>query len=200
MLTLKKVAVTGGLASGKTSVCNYLKKNGAYVVSADEIVHQLLTIDTAVQKKIIAVLGFNCVKEGKIDRKWLAKLVFSDPNKLKKLEEILHPAVLEEIEREYERVKNQKTYSLFAAEVPLLYECAWESHFDHVIVVVSEEDLCKKRVWKTTDDHAIDYDLRMARQLPMKEKLKRSDLRVMNNGSLKDLENQIEKMIPQLKL
>ena len=200
MLTLKKVAVTGGLASGKTTICNYLKKNGAYIVSADEIVHQLLTLDTAVGEKIVADLGPNYVKERKIDRKRLAKLAFSDPKKLKNLEASLHPAVLDEIEREYERVKNQKTFSFFVAEVPLLYECEWEAHFDLIIVVASEEELCKKRYQEMEPSAPADYSQRMARQLPMQEKQRRSEFRILNNGSFEDLENQVKNIMPQLKL
>ena len=195
MLTLKKVAVTGGVASGKTTVCNDLKKYGAFIISADEIVHQLLTLDTAVGKKIVADLGPNCLKERKIDRESLAKLVFSDPEKLKTLESILHPAVLEEIEREYERVKSQKTFSFFVAEIPLLFECAWESHFDLILAVSSEESLCKKRY----DAMGNDYSKRMARQMPMKEKQRRSTVTIINNGSFEDLEKQIKNIIPQLK-
>lgn len=194
MLTLKKVAVTGGLASGKTTVCNDLKNYGAYVISADEVVHRLLAHDTAVIKKIVADLGPECLKEGKIDTESVAKLVFSYPEKLKILENTLHPAVLNVIEREYEKVKNRKDISFFVAEIPLLFECAWESHFDLVIVVSSSEEVCKMRY----DEQGSDYSRRMARQMPLKEKERRADITIKNNGSHEELKKQIKGIIPQL--
>lgn len=189
---MKKVAVTGGLACGKSTVCHYLKQLGASCVSADDIVHQLLTPETEVGKKVIAALGPDSVKEGKIDRALIARRVFSDPHKLHTIERILHPAVLKEIENEYERAKKLKTSHPFVAEIPLLFECAWESYFDVVIAVVASEDVCKKRAEKGSPALGRDFENRMQRQMPVKEKLKRSTYTIENNGSLNDLFCQVD--------
>ncbi len=193
-----KLAVTGGLASGKSTVCNYLKNFGAFTISADGIVHQLLTPETAVGKKVIAYLGPDSVKLGKIDRKYISELIFSDTKKLKGLEKILHPAVLEEIEREYERVKNLKTFSFFVAEIPLLYECAWQSYFDDIVAVVASKDLSKERYQKMAKAPSDDYEKRMQRQMTVEEKQKLSKLTIINNGSLEDLESEVKTLISQI--
>ena len=76
MLTLKRVAVTGGLSSGKSSVCFFFKELGAYVVNADDIVHTLLSTDTQLINKVKLLFGENVIVDGKIDRSKVAKIVF----------------------------------------------------------------------------------------------------------------------------
>jgi dephospho-CoA kinase len=78
VLTLKKVAVTGGLSSGKSSVCKILKECGAYVVNSDDIVHQLLDPHTAIGQQIIELLGAGVVVDGQFDRKKIAQAVFEN--------------------------------------------------------------------------------------------------------------------------
>ena len=81
MLRLRKVAVTGGLSCGKSSVCRIFKELGAYVVSADEIVHRLLSTKTNLGQQVISLLGKEIITNGKINRSTIAKKVFNDPNK-----------------------------------------------------------------------------------------------------------------------
>src|SRR5580700_5876146 len=99
MLKTKKIAVTGGLAAGKTTVCQIFKELGAYVVSADEIVHQLLSPGTTVGQQVIKLLGSDIISGQELDRKKIAAKVFFQRDLLHLLEEIIHPAVFDEIER-----------------------------------------------------------------------------------------------------
>ena len=146
MLALKKIAVTGGLASGKSTVCALLKKRGAYVVSADEIVHQLLSPHTPLGQQVIKLLGSDIVNNHQLDRKKIAQIVFSNPQKLEALEKLLHPQVLNEIDTAYEKIKHRSDYRCFAAEVPLLYEIGAEKRFDLVIGVVADPAECRARM------------------------------------------------------
>ena len=82
MLKIKKVAVTGGLAAGKTTVCQLFKELGACVVSADEIVHQLLSPGTAVGQQVVSLLGSDIISDQGLDRKKIAAKVFSQPDLL----------------------------------------------------------------------------------------------------------------------
>jgi len=91
MLKLVKIAITGGVASGKSSVCRFFQELGAYVVNADAIVHKLLDPSSDLGKQIIQLFGT-------LSRKRLSEIVFEDPEKLEKLEKLLHPAVLKKIE------------------------------------------------------------------------------------------------------
>ena len=118
-VNLRKVAVTGGLASGKTTVCRLLKERGAYVVDADALVRGSLVTDSAIKQQVIKLLGQEIVVNHQIDRKKISDIVFSNPEKLKQLEPILHPAVRREINHLFDTVKLEK-YRFFVAEVPLL--------------------------------------------------------------------------------
>ena len=183
---MKKVAVTGGLASGKTTVCQILRRLGAYVVDSDEIVHDLLTPHTPLGKDIKNLLGEDVLTDGKFDRKKIAAKVFSNPDQLRALEKILHPAVITEIEKRFQTLKNAQQYTLFVAEVPLLYESDLAKHFDTVIAVIADPKLSRAR-----SKHKVDFEERIQRQLAPHEKAARADIVITNNGSLKELEEQV---------
>lgn len=191
MLKFGKVAVTGGLSCGKTSVCRILSELGATVVSADEIVHQLLSPQSAAGKQAIALLGSDIVVNGQIDRSKIAKKVFNNQTLLFSLEKILHPAVNNEIERKYQQALAKDKNLLFVAEIPLLFESNL-GQFDAVIAVISNEQLCRQRFLKTAHSKADEFDKRMARQLTPAEKAKRADFVIINDGSLEDLRKDVQ--------
>lgn len=190
MLKLKKIAITGGVASGKTSVCQFFEELGAYVVSADALVHDLLNPDTDLGQQIIRQFGHEIVHNGQISRRVLADLAFKDPSKLKKLEEVLHPAVLQKIEEEYAAACNKGSYSSFAVEIPLLFEIGAESFYDVVIAVISDDTKAKRRFDKA-GFRETEYDLRMKRQLKPEHKAAKAHYTIINNGSLEDLRNEV---------
>lgn len=199
MLSLRKVAVTGGLSCGKSLVCRLLKKLGAYVISSDDIVHQLLSSNTNPGQEIIKLLGNECVVDGKIDRSRVAKLVFHDFRLLKAVEEILHPAVYNEIERLYrEQSENETPPPLFIAEVPLLFESGGESIFDCTVVVIANPELCIKRFIEKTGYDVNEFEKRMSRQLPIQDKVTRADYVILNNGSIKELEQETDELYQKL--
>ncbi len=182
MLKSKKVAVTGGIASGKGCVCELLSQQGADVVNADEIVHKLLTSDPNVQEKVTLLLGPEIVENGAINKQTVAKKVFNQPDLLKSLEQILHPAVEEIIQKEYEKSKSP----LFVAEIPLLYEAGFDKNFETVIAVKADEETCMSRANLTEEE----YNQRMKRQLSPEIKAERADFVIHNNGSLEELKQQ----------
>ncbi|MBI2743805.1 MAG: dephospho-CoA kinase [Chlamydiales bacterium] len=194
MLTLNKVAVTGGLASGKSSVCQILKACGAYVISADKVVHELLTPNSVVGQRVIDLLGSEILNDHKIDRDKIAKKVFSSPELLDSLEKILHPAVLNEIQRAYQKTREDQKHSLFVAEIPLLYESESHEFFDVVIAVVSDETLCQKRYADATKRTSKEYYLRMKRQLEPHVKAAKADYVITNNGTYEDLKHQVQQL------
>ncbi|NGX41977.1 MAG: Dephospho-CoA kinase [Chlamydiae bacterium] len=195
MLKLKKVAVTGGISSGKSLACNCFAGLGAYVVKADEIVHNLLIPDTKLGKKVIELLGSEIVVDNKIDRNRIAKKVFLNPKLLRLLEELLHPAVYEEIEKEYQKVtKTKNTYTLFVAEVPLLFESKGERYFDYTVAAIADREICWERYRKTTGYEREDFNRRSARQLRQSEKAERSDFVIKNNGSADELQKEVKKI------
>lgn len=198
MLGLRKVAVTGGLACGKSSVCRVFRELGAYVVSADDIVHQLLFPNTPIGQQVIHLLGSDIVVDGKIDRKLIAKKVFNDKRLLQALENLLHPAVLDEIEKQYEEVKQNTNTTLFVAEVPLLFEINAENHFDSVIAVNADTISCQRRFHAATGLDVEEYNKRMAFQLPKEEKNKRANYIIYNNDSVQEMRTAVVNLFHQL--
>lgn len=194
MLGLRKLAVTGGLSSGKTTVCKILEDLGAYYVSADQIVHKLLSPKTQLGKKIIALLGSKILNGDQFDRAKIAEIVFSQKDKLYALEQILHPAVINEIKNLYEQIKKLGRHTLFVAEVPLLFESESETFFDCVLAITADPELCKKRFHSKSHSSEEEFEKRMARQWDMKQKAAKADFTLSNNGSLEELKNNATKL------
>lgn len=195
MLELTKIAITGGVSSGKSSVCQFLKELGAFVVSADAIVHELLKSDADLGRQIIKQFGPKILEHGQISRKILADKAFKDPKQLKKLEELLHPAAARKIEELYAVVCNEGSYSSFVVEVPLLFEIGAEVLYDVVITVLSDEIKARHR-FEQAGFQKTDYDLRMNRQIKPEQKAAKSHYTIYNNGSLDDLRREVVKLYP----
>lgn len=191
---LSKIAVTGGIASGKSTVCRLFEQLGAFVVSADAIVHRLLAPSTSLGKEILALLGDGVLVDGEFSRPKIAERVFSSPPLLEKFEKLIHPEVQKVIEAEYKTACREKA-SLFIAEVPLLYEAGLESYYDQVIVVISEETRAKERFREDERE----YLRRSQRLMPIEDKIKKADLVIINNGSLEELSQTIQHTYKSLK-
>jgi dephospho-CoA kinase len=192
MLKLLRIAITGGIASGKTSVSRVFQELGAYVVIADAIVHELLAHDTEICQQIARLLGPDVLVDGQLSRLAIADKVFKKPDALHDLEKVLHPAVLNKIEELF-RSAATGTYSAFVVEFPLLFEIGQEKIFDITIAVDSDESLCKKRfIQKGFTEE--EYERRMQRQLKPKAKMRQANYVIVNNGSLEDLRKQVREI------
>lgn len=198
MLNLVRVAVTGGLSSGKSSVCRFFKELGAYVVSADEIVHQLLSSKNSLSKKVIDLLGEDILVEGRIDRSKIAEKVFSNNELLMKLENLLHPAVKEEMQKQYQIAQMTDTATLFVAEIPLLFETDGGKDYDHILCVVTSPETGATRFQSLTGYGKDEYLRRMSRQYNIEKKAANSDFIIYNNGSLTDLKADVISIYQQL--
>lgn len=193
MLKLKKIAITGGIASGKSTVCRFFQELGAYVVNADAIAHQLLCPDTDLGQQIVREFGHEIIVNGQISRKMLADRTFKNPEKLERLEGLLHPAVRQKIEELYEAACNEGLHSSFVVEVPLLFEVGSEANYDVVIAVLSSEVHAKLR-FEQAGFQKTEYDLRMKRQLKPETKAAKAHFIISNNGSLEELRNEVIKL------
>ena len=134
-----KIAITGGIGSGKSTVAEIIKEQGYTVVSCDEVYNELLC-DKVFLNKLTSEFGDILDSEGKLDRKKLSATVFADETKLKRLNEITHPAIMEEV---FRRMPDEK---VCFCEVPLLFEGGFEDRFDKVIVVLRDKELRIKAV------------------------------------------------------
>ena len=194
MLKLKKLAITGGLSSGKTTVCHLFKDLGAFVVSADKIVHNLLVPDSVIGQKVIQLFSLNIVENNSLNRKKIAQQAFLDLKLLKALEALIHPVVYTEIEKEYQHAKQAGKYPLFIAEIPLLYELFKQDEFDIVITVTANLSICQERFIKQTHQTIREFEQRMAQQINPENKAKKSDYVIKNNESLACLRDQVTKL------
>lgn len=194
---MKKVAITGGLACGKSSVCKLFKSFGAYVLSADDIVHQLLSPETNLGKQVIDLLGQEVMTEtGQLDRKVIAQKVFSHPKLLQQLEAYLHPAVMAEIQRLYHVVK-ERDYSCFVVEVPLLFEAGMESFFNEVVVVTASKETARQR-YSALGNDPLAFEQRTARQWGLSEKTARGHFVIDNDGTEENLEKEAQRVFKQI--
>ncbi len=192
-----KVGLTGSIGTGKSTVAEILKKLGAYVISADEIVHRLLERED-IKEKIREKFGDVFTLDGKVDRKKLAQIVFEDEKKRKDLEGILHPFVFKEIERFFENVKEKDSKAVAVAEVPLMIETGSYKNYDMVIVVYAPQEVQFQRLIKKgfSEEEA---KKRIKAQMPIEEKVKYADIVLDNTSSLKDLEKEVKNLYETLK-
>ncbi len=130
----KKIAITGGIGSGKTTVSNLIKEKGYPVYSCDEIYKEL--IESTIYIKEIEKAFPAAIKQGKIDKKSLAEIIFSNKQERKRLNEIAHPLIMEAL---LDRM-NKNENKLVFAEVPLLFEENFENLFDQTIVVLRNRE------------------------------------------------------------
>jgi dephospho-CoA kinase len=198
----RKVAVTGGLSCGKSTVCRFFEDLGAYTVSADEIVHQLLKPTNPIGKQVIALFGTDIVVDGphgdrQIARSKIAYKAFQRPELLRSLENLLHPAVHEEIENHY-RCAALQGYSLFVAEIPLLFEIHEESYYDATIAVVADPERCVERFCRHTGHAAEEYYRRMARQLDPQVKSEKASYIIVNDQGLENTRAQVANIYAQM--
>lgn len=194
MLKLQKIALTGGLGCGKSTVCRILKELGAYVVDADEIVHEELASNNALINDIINLLGVDVMAQDKLDRHKIAQKVFQNPKLLSQLERLVHPIVFKKIEKTYENVAKEPKFPIFVAEIPLFFEAEDLPKFDHVIVVTANETVCKQRTKMTEDEFA----RRMTKQLSLDEKIEKADFVIYNNGTFSELEKDVREIYKKL--
>ena len=196
---MKKVAITGSLSSGKSTVCKIFRDLGAYTVSSDEIVHNILSSNRTLQIQIINLLGSDILTNNLLDREKIAKKVFSDAEKLQALESLIHPAVFHEIQSQYDTIKADKRYNIFVAEVPLLYETSSQNLFDFIVTVLSDDKKCKERFKTMKNKSDAEFDHRMMRQLSPKEKAAHADYILMNNGSIEELKVEVAQLLSILR-
>lgn len=185
------IGLSGGVAAGKSTVAKLLAdKYKVRVVDADQLVHQSMAKSTPTYRQIVAQFGEEYLSaEGEIDRAKLAELVFHEPEKLRQLEEIIHPEIIRQLKEQIEASRRQN--ETLVVVVPLLFEKGLEDLVDTVWAVVANDEekvrrlmsrgLSKEQAW-----------LRIRAQLPDAEKARRADLVIYNNGSLKELEEQVE--------
>lgn len=190
------VGITGTFGSGKSTVRDLFRRWGARVIDADRLAHEALRKGSEPYRKIIDVFGKAVAKRnGALDRKKLAGIVFSDSVKRKKLERIIHPYVFRRIR---EKLANLKS-GIVAIEVPLLFETGFRRQVDRTVAVHSSKQKILSRLSRTRHLEKSDIEARTAAQMPLPEKIKRSDFVINNTNGPKQTLRQTKRIWAEIK-
>jgi dephospho-CoA kinase len=178
----RAVALTGGIAAGKSEALKAFARHGAATASADAIVHELLAHDPEVRESIRERWGEDAVG----DRARIGEIVFEDRGELEWLEQLLHPRV---------RLAQQEwlagvSDAIAVVEIPLLYETGGESRFDAVVVITAPPEVRTARRGAFTE--------RESRLIPDEEKLRRADFAYVNDGTLEELDRFVAGVVEKL--
>ena len=181
----KVIAITGGVATGKSTVTGIFEKLGGFVISADEIGHEVIRKGKPAYEKIIKAFGSSFLDgHGEIIRRELGKVVFGSASRVKKLNGITHPEIIRHIKREIKKGAPGKKFIVL--EAPLLFEAKLEKLAGAVVTVYAYRSSQIKRLAKKGYSRE-DAVARIEAQMPLPEKMLRSDYVVFNTGSKKIL-------------
>ncbi len=187
-----KVALTGGIATGKSYVLARLKDRGIPTIDADAIVHESLGPGTPTTRAIATQFGSVLLKpDGSIDRALLGAKVFADPDARRHVEAIVHPVVWDTILEWYDTLDR----GMGVASIPLLYETKRETLFDFVAVTLCPPEMQLQRIVER-DRLSVDEALRrIAAQMPAAEKAKRADFVIQTDGTMLATDRQVDELI-----
>jgi len=192
MVTL---GITGGFGTGKSTVAGFFREKGAKVLDADEIAHGLLKPGCIEYKKIVSRFGSDILdKDGRIDKARLSERAFAGKAALRRLNTIIHPAVIRRMKRELQKAERSGRHDVFAAEVPLLFEAGLENMFDRTIVVAADYKTQLKRCGQRSGLSIIKIDKRIKAQMPIIIKMCLADFVIDNNGKKSSTKKQMERV------
>lgn len=189
------LGLTGGIASGKSTVSAYLAQNGALIIDADLIARQVVAKKSSGLKQIVAKFGKEILTtSGELDRKKLGKLVFSNKELLKALTDITGPLIRAEILREIEAAKKAQV-KLVVLDIPLLFETGYQTLCDKVMVVTVPSEVQLERVMKRDNLSAAEARKRIANQLPTSKRNELADVLIDNSKSVAETYQQVLKWL-----
>ncbi len=193
------VGLTGSVGTGKSTVANFFKELGAYVIDWDELAREVTRPHLRAWKEIVDYFGKDCLnKDLTINRQKIAEIVFSDREKVTKLNQIVHPKVFKEDERITNEIKDLDPDALIIKDIPLFFEVTRPIFVDKTIVVATSERTQLRR----SEEKGIsreDTQKRIKSQLPLKEKIKAADFVINNDGTLEETKRQVEEIYSLLK-
>ena len=191
--------LTGGIASGKTSVAGLFRSMGAYVADADEISRHALDRGTDCYEKTVEAFGRGILcADGAVDRKKVASIVFSASKAMAMLNGIIHPYVREIIRSDSARAYDEDPKRMIVWDVPLLFETGYDTEVAKTIVVTARQSLRIQRVVERDGSTKAAALRRIRAQMPDREKVRRADYVIRNNGSWEELEQRTREVFYEL--
>ena len=182
------IGLTGGIASGKSTVVKELKRLGAKVVDADSISREIVKPHFSAWRKIVRKFGRAILKKNnQIDRQKLGRIIFSNSSKRKMLERITHPEIISQIKKQLKKFIKKNKKSVIVIDAPLLFEAKLEKIADKVVVVWCSNKCQVERLLKKTSLKRSDIERRIKAQLPIEIKKKRADFSINNSNNIQVL-------------
>ncbi|GGH57963.1 dephospho-CoA kinase [Paenibacillus silvae] len=187
------IGLTGGIATGKSSVSAYLASKGALLIDADVIAREVMmpghpVLAAAVQRFGQAILN----ADGTLDRKKLGSIVFQHPEERKALEAITHPAIRKEMRERAAAYEMQYPDKLVVSDIPLLYESGLEDGFEEIMVVYVPREVQLERLMSRDQMTLADAEARIAAQMDIERKKERANIVIDNSGSWAQTEKQLQ--------
>lgn len=192
------IGLTGGIATGKSTVSAIFQEHGIPVVDADRIAHQLMKKDTEVYRDLVEAFGPEILgPSGEIAREKLGRIVFYDDTQLARLNRIVHPAVKRVMLEQVKQLQSDGS-NIIVLDVPLLFESGFDTLCDCTVVVYTEETIQLERLMKRNGISREEALARINAQMPLKEKVKRADVVIDNSFTLEKTKKQVEDLIKRL--
>ena len=193
---MRVLGITGGIATGKSTVTRMLAELGAPTISADVLARELLAPGTATTKAVLAAFS-DCADKADatgltIDRRALSKMVFADEAARLRLESLTHPAIIAGLRAQVALWHKSGEAIAAAAEIPLLFEAGLEAVVDRIVVVACEEAIQLTRLQTRLGVGEVEARRQLAAQWPLTEKIARADVVITTDGALEDTRHQVE--------
>ena len=199
-----RIALTGGIACGKSTLAKFLRELGIRLLDADDVVHELEAPGGAAVPAIVARFGAGVLAaDGSVDRPKLAGIVFADAAARRDLEAILFPFVRSRLRaftsEAARRGRPPSTAPLYIAIIPLLFESHWEGDYDIILAITSPLECQIHRMMRTRGYSRVQAEARLAAQMPVAEKAARADFVVVNDSTREHLKDEARRLVAWLK-
>ena len=191
------IGITGGIASGKSTVTDFLCKQGYQVIDADQVVHELQEPGGRLYQALLSTFGPAILQEdGRLDRPKLGAMIFGNPDLLARSSQLQNEIIREELARRRDLLAETET--IFFMDLPLLFELEYDNWFDQIWLVDVTEETQLSRLMARNALSQEEAEKRIAAQLSLREKRKRADVLIDNNGSLEATRQQIRDALQKL--
>ena len=201
MNTLSRTfGLTGGVASGKSTVARMFAELGAKIIDADRLGHELIRAPRPAYHEIVSRFGFEILDlEGEIDRKRLGAVVFADAEKLRALNAILHPRIMERCDQLAEGFHLQDSHAVVLVDAALIYEANLADRFAKIVVTWCRPEQQLERLMARTGLASAEAERRITAQMPAEEKRRRADFVIDCSGELESTRAQVREVLSRLK-
>lgn len=191
------IGITGGISSGKSTVTEFLRRQGYQVIDADQVVHELQEPGGRLYQALLSTFGSSILQEdGRLDRPKLGAMIFGNPELLEQSSQIQNQIIREELAGRRDLLA--ETEDIFFMDLPLLFELQYEDWFDQIWLVDVTEETQLSRLMTRNSLSQEEAEKRIAAQLSLQEKRKRADVLIDNNGSLEETRQQLRDALQKL--